>query len=171
MTAAISSSSPHKMQIRLATRDDVIPLAQLFAASVRAIGPDAYSPAQVEAWAASAEQRETFRDLILRPKTYVACDSSGPIGFCGLEPDGHVVSVYVRPDCARQGIGGCLLRHIIAEAAASGIESLYAEASEFSLPLFLKYGFHVTGQETVERNNVTFTRHLVKRRLASGEAC
>jgi len=157
------------MQIRLATTEDVISLAQLFAASVRAMGPDAYSPAQVDAWAASAESPETFRDFILRPTTYVAYDSSGAIGFCGLEPDGHVRSVYVRPDRARKGIGSRLLLHILAEAAGCGIERLSAEASEFSLPLFLKHGFHATGTETVERNGVAFTRHLVEWRLSVGE--
>lgn len=153
------------MQIRLATESDVPPLARLFAGSVRTLGPDAYTPSQVEAWAASAEDLVAFREFILGPRTYVVFDASGVCGFCGLERDGHVASLYVREDRLRRGIGRRLLQAVIDDAATSCIPRLFAEASEFSAPLFLKIGFESVGTEQVERNGEAFVRHLVERKI------
>ena len=44
---------------------------------------------------------------------------------------------------------------------------LYAEASEFSLGLFKKFGFHVYDTEVVDRQGVQFYRHLVELNLAA----
>ena len=52
---------------------------------------------------------------------------------------------------------------VLDHAAQGHIERLYAEASEFSLPLFLNTGFLKVGTETVNRDCVTFERHLVER--------
>ena len=154
------------LNIRLARDLDVLPLARLYADAVRAAGPAAYAPSQVAVWTAFAEQADAFREFILRPRTFVAEDASGPLGFCGLEPDGHIASVYVRGDRLREGIGTRLLQAAIAHAEQSGIERLFAEASEFSRPLFLKVGFQAVGAETVNRDGVTFIRHQVERRLS-----
>ena len=43
---------------------------------------------------------------------------------------------------------------------------LYGEASEFSLGLFKKFGFHVYDTEVVDRQGIQFHRYLVERHLA-----
>ena len=42
------------------------------------------------------------------------------------------------------------------------IQRLYAEASEFSLGLFKKFGFRLYDTELVNREGVQFTRYLVE---------
>ncbi len=150
------------IEFRIATEGDVVPLAELYADSVSTAGPQFYTPAQVDSWASSVANIDRFREFILKPTTYVATDESGPIGFCGIEQDGHVASVYLRGDRQREGIGTRLIKVVLDHAAQSQIERLYAEASEFSLPLFLKMGFLSVGTETVEHNGSTFVRHLVE---------
>ncbi|MEZ6050723.1 MAG: GNAT family N-acetyltransferase [Planctomycetaceae bacterium] len=151
-----------RLKIRIATADDLDELAELFVDSVRTVGLQRYTQTQVDSWAASASDREWFQEFILKPRTYVAIDETDPVGFCGIEADGHVASLYLRGDRQRHGIGTQLLKHVLDYANRAGINRLHAEASEFSLSLFLKLGFQTVGTETVERNGATFARHLVE---------
>jgi putative acetyltransferase len=149
------------MRIREATEADAPALAVLFADAVRAAGPARYTPTQVDAWAAAADDPRALYARLLRHETLVAEDETGPIGFAGLAPDGHVTALYVRPGRMRRGVGTALLDAVLARAAARGFGRLYAEASLFSLPLFERAGFVVTDVETVERRGVRFERHRV----------
>lgn len=151
-----------EVRIRPAADGDIPELARLFATSVRTLQRTAYSPSQVASWAASAENEARIRDLILHPRTDVAVNVSGFLGFAGIGPDGHVASVYVRPDRHRCGFGSRLLWTLINHATIVGIDRRYAEASEFSLPLFLKLGFRKSGTETFEHGGGLFVRHLVE---------
>ncbi|WP_448561514.1 GNAT family N-acetyltransferase [Trichothermofontia sp.] len=122
-----------------------------------------YSPAQTAAWAAFAANLDQFQRFILGVTTDVAIDISGIIGFAGISATGHVASVYVHPDRTRQGIGSLLMQQILAYAQVHKLPRLYAEASEFSLGLFQKFGFSLYDTEVVDRQGVTFTRYLVER--------
>ncbi len=150
------------MLIRRADSRDLPQLSQLYRDSVEAIGPTAYSPQQVTAWSAFA-QADNFALFIATATTFVAEDASGIVGFCGIEADGHVASIYVRPDSMRLGIGSRLLSHVLLHANDLGLRRLHVEASHFSRPLFLRHGFVDSGTEVVERNGVSFERFLMER--------
>lgn len=135
-------------------------MAALYRDAVRALGPLAYTPAQVEAWVATADEPR-FEAFILGPETLLAEDETGLIGFAGWRPDGHVASLYVRPDQTRQGLGSQLLAAVIERAQAAGVVRLFSEASVFSLAVFERAGFRLTGTEVVERRGASFTRYLV----------
>ena len=154
------------MDIRIADASDLTELAVLFRQTVLVNGPQHYTPAQTEAWAACASDMDHFRQLILGATTYIA--ERGPLllGFAGFEGNGHVASAYVRHDYLGQGIGSALMSVILEQATHQGLKRLYAEASEFSLGLFQKVGFHLYNTEVVERQGVEFQRYLVERYLA-----
>jgi putative acetyltransferase len=151
------------MNIRLAQESDLSELAELFRQSVLSTAPQRYTLAQTQAWAAFATDADHFRQFILEPTTYVATDATGIVGFAGIALDGHVTSTYVRGDRIRQGIGSALMQVILDQASSDSITRLYAEASEFSLGLFKKFGFHLYDTEIVERQDVQFKRYLVER--------
>jgi len=139
---------------------DAPALAALFAAAVRGAGPQHYTPEQVEAWAAAAATPGF--PLATRNVTLVAEDPSGVVGFAALRPDG-VDALYVHPDRMREGIGTMLLRCLLAEAEARGIDRLWTEASAFSRPVFERHGFAVAEVETVVRRGVRFERFRMVR--------
>ncbi|MEM1042304.1 MAG: GNAT family N-acetyltransferase [Bacteroidota bacterium] len=151
------------MPFREAIDADLPALAALYAEAVRAAGPAYYTPEQVETWATAAGL-PTFRRLVPRPLTLVAEDEFGPAGFAGLAPDGHVASLYVRPDRMRQGIASALLRALLDHAADQGIERLYTEASALSRPVFERFGFALDEVERVELRGVAFERYRMVRR-------
>ena len=67
----------------------------------------------------------------------------------------------------RKGYGGLLLAAALAEAKRLGLTQLTTEASAFSYGLFLRYGFELTGLESVERGGVGFIRYRLHCRLPS----
>lgn len=153
------------MEIRLAVKADVPTLAQLFYDTVMAHGPEHYTAAQTAAWAASTLDAIAFEHFILGVQTYVAEVPTGIVGFGGLSSEGHIASLYVRQDCLGQGVGSAILQHLMVQAQRDRLPRLYAEASEFSLGLFQKYGFHQYDTEVVERYGIAFTRYLIEKSL------
>ncbi|MDG2614751.1 GNAT family N-acetyltransferase [Thermoleptolyngbya sichuanensis XZ-Cy5] len=150
------------MNIRLAEESDLAELAALYQHTVLQHGPQHYSLVQTQTWASFAENLDLFRHFIFDATTYVATDETGIVGFAGIEINGHIRSTYVRGDRLHQGIGSMLLQALLDDAAAKPVTRLYAEASEFSLGLFQKFGFRLYDTEAVDFNGVAFTRYLVE---------
>ncbi|MEC4983319.1 MAG: GNAT family N-acetyltransferase [Oscillatoria sp. PMC 1068.18] len=151
------------MIVRVATESDISQLGQLYTNSVRYLAPQYYSPAQVQAWASFPSERESFAKFILEPTTFILQEAETIFGFSGIADDGHITAVYVHHNYLRQKIGSRLLATVLESAQVNKIPRLYAEASEFSQPLFAKFGFETYAQEQVERNNVCFERYLVQK--------
>jgi len=151
--------------IRIATEADLPTLAALFRDTVLVNAPQHYTAAQTEAWAAVDGASPRFHQFILGVTTYVAVDDTGTVGFAGIGEDGYVASIYVRHDCLHRGIGSTLMQRVLDHAQDRHIQRLYTEASDFSLGLFIKFGFRQYDTEVVDRNGVQFTRYLMERVL------
>ncbi|MFQ2613657.1 MULTISPECIES: GNAT family N-acetyltransferase [Aeromonas] len=139
-------------------------LLDLFEQSVRRLGPAHYSPDQVEQWARGAHHPRLASQL-REHHGWVIEQDDVPLGFATLSDDGHLSLLYVSADHPRQGLGTLLLERVLAAASQMGLGSLTTEASAFSLALFLRHGFLLTGLETVERGGVQFIRHRLHCRL------
>ena len=156
------------MNTRPARPRDAETIGRLFADAIRTAGPERYTARQVDAWAASADDPAAYGRRMLRARTTVAEDETGVVGFVALGEGGHVAGLFVRGDRQRRGVGRALLAALVEHADASGVARLHAEASVFSLPLFLAAGFVVAGTETVEVRGVLFHRALVERTAGGG---
>ena len=150
------------MNIRMANESDLLELSTLFRHTVLVNAPQYYTPAQTAAWASSPDNTARFCQFILGVNTFVATDKTGILGFAGIGEDGHVASTYVRHGCLRQGIGSALMQAVLEYAEKHHLQRLYAEASEFSLGLFQKFGFCLYDTEIVEHHGVQFKRYLVE---------
>ena len=139
-------------------------LLDLFEQSVRRLGPAHYSPEQVEQWARGAHHPGLASQL-REHHGWVIEQDDVPLGFATLSDDGHLSLLYVSADHPRQGLGTLLLERVLAAASQMGLGSLTTGASAFSLALFLRHGFLLTGLETVERGGVQFIRHRLHCRL------
>lgn len=148
-------------------REQQIPdLLALFEQSVRRLGPEHYSPEQVEQWAQGA-RHPGLAGQLREHHGWVMEQEGIPLGFVTLSDDGHLSLLYVSADHQRQGLGGLLLERALQTASQLGLHSLTTEASAFSLALFLRHGFEQAGLETVERGGVSFVRHRLYCRLPS----
>lgn len=144
---------------RLAAAADVPALAALYSATALTLGPQVYSPEQVQVWVRSTDDAERFARYILDAQTWIADDAAGPAGFCGVSVHdglGEVHSLYVRSDLTRRGLGARLLGHAMAQAGASRFE---AWATPFSRPVFERAGFALQRVASEPYQGVVFERY------------
>ena len=153
------------LSVREAIASDIPALANLFRSAALGAGPEYYTPHQVREWAAFADEDEAFSHFILKATTLIAEEDAGIVAFGGIEADGHIASLYVRPDRLRRGIGSALLARLVELAVERGIKRLYAETNLLSRPLFEGFGFEWIDTETVERGEALFERYIVERFL------
>jgi putative acetyltransferase len=149
------------LSLRHAAAADLPALAALYAHCARTLGPQVYSSEQVAAWQSFAQDGEAFADYVLRAETWLAEDDAGPLGFCRIESDGEVRSLYVRAAATRKGVGAALLAHALAQARSNGIERFAAWATPFSLPVFGRAGFALVRTVREPFQGVVFERYRV----------
>jgi putative acetyltransferase len=151
---------------------DAPALAALTLASISRIGPRAYSPAQVAAWAARHPGPERFTASAAKGDwIVVAVDADDrPIAYVLAEADGHVDMLYCHPDHAGNGVGGLLLRLAEKQARNAGITRLFTEASELARPVFARSGFTLLHRRDFTLpgadGDVTIDNYAMEKRLA-----
>jgi putative acetyltransferase len=148
---------------RLARESDFPRLREIFRETVLKLAPSLYSAEQVTAWSLSPNNRERFWWFIFEADTYLLIENDVIIGFCGLQENGHIASLYVDADYTRQGYGTKLLLYVLKKGEKQGIKRFFTEASFFSQPVFLRCGFQVVTRETVNYNNVLFQRYKMEK--------
>jgi len=126
--------------------DDAEVLAAILASAITDIGPHAYSPAQVAAWAARHPGARRYRERIADGDViFVAADADDrPVAYVLLEQDGHIDHLYNHPDHTRRGLATQLLAIATIYARKHGVERLYSEASDLARPAFERAGFAAT---------------------------
>lgn len=100
------------VQIRAYSEADLDALIDLFTGSVRRVASRDYSPAQIEAWAPVAVNREQWATRLSGRPTFVAEAAEEIAGFSDLEPDGHIDMMFVHADHQGRGVARALLDHI-----------------------------------------------------------
>ncbi|MGF1678853.1 MAG: GNAT family N-acetyltransferase [Candidatus Methylacidiphilales bacterium] len=159
----MSVSHKYKM-LRNYTPHDAERLAAVYRDAVRSIGPQAYSPHQVEVWAAYPEDIEEFRGRLSRGHTLVAEIDGEVVAFGQIEPSDHIAFLYCVGRESRKGICSEILHVLEQYAHSHGVSELDTDASRISRPFFEKHGFCVIEVEHVVRLGVNFERFRMKKK-------
>ncbi|NEX94416.1 GNAT family N-acetyltransferase [Caulobacter sp. 17J65-9] len=156
---------PPQVTLRPYRPDDAPAMAQLYFDSARTLGPRRYTPEQVAAWAPAPADPASFRVRAEDGRTtLVAVDAQGAVAAYGdLEPDGHVDHLYCRPDMAGAGVAEQVLDALISHAQATGVRSLYVEASELARSLFERKGFEVVERRDFVLRGVPIHNYAMRR--------
>lgn len=81
----------------------------------------------------------------------VAYDDAGvPVGTGRLLPDGHIGRMAVRKPGRGNGVGGALLRALMAQARSRGDKVVVLSAQTHAAPFYLRHGFSIDGEEFYE---------------------
>ncbi len=139
-----------KLALRPALPADAPKLAALFRASVEELAREDYSAAQVEAWAALADDEADFAGKLAGELTIVALMGSEIAGFARLKGADHLDMLYVHPAFARRGVGTGLCEAIEKLAAARKAPMLTADASDCAQAFFAARNY------TPQRRNMVF---------------
>ena len=155
------------VHIRAYDETDLDALIDLFTGSVRQVASRDYSPAQINAWAPVAVNREQWATRLGGRPTFVAEVAGEIAGFSDLEPDGHIDMMFVHADHQGRGVARALLDHIHAQAGKRGIGRLSTEASITARPFFERNGFEVIEAQDVELRGETFRNYRMAKALTA----
>jgi putative acetyltransferase len=138
-----------KVSLRPALPADAPVLAELFRASVAALAQEDYSEAQIDAWAATADDEAAFSQKLGHALTIVALRAGEIVGFASLKGADVLDMLYVHPNAARKCVGTQLCEALEKLAAARKTILLKADVSDCAMGFFALRGF-----EPVQRNMV-----------------
>ena len=149
-------------RIRSYTESDLPRLARVYRDAIRGVGAQYYTPEQIDAWSSFAEDTGEFRQWLDEAAIFVAENElAAPVGFAGLEERGRISSLFVAPEAMRRGVGSALLARLMHEVSERRLTRVTTDASEFSRPLFEKFGFKVRRTEHTTFRGVDFERYVM----------
>ncbi len=125
-----------RISLRPALSTDAPILAELFRASVAELAEEDYSEAQLEAWAATADDEAGFAKKLLAELTIVALQKGEIVGFASLRGADVIDMLYVHPSAARQGVATQLCEALEKLAAARKATILKADVADSALAFF-----------------------------------
>ena len=148
------------INIRKYEHSDLISLAHIYKSSILQLGRQYYTEKQIAAWSGFADNIKSFEQWISKATIYVAENGNRQIlVFGGIEGSGRISSLFVDPKATRKSVGKVLLSRLISIIKIRGIVKATTNASEFSKPLFEKYGFTVHNLGITSFRGVNFTRY------------
>lgn len=151
-----------KCFIRKYDDSDLPSLVEIYRKSINHVGHEYYSKEQIDVWSNYSKEMEIFRKWITDSTTFVAFHQQVPVGFGGLDEKGRISSLFVDPEAMRQGVGSSLLKRIMSEIENRGLNHITTDASEFSKPLFEKFGFRLKDIEHIMFKGVSFHRYAME---------
>ena len=146
---------------------DAEALAELGRAAIGAIGPEAYTEEQVEAWLANFAGPEVYQaQADAGTQIFIAVDDDdNPVAYAMLELTGHLDHLYCHPDHTKEGIASSLLEMAALYAKYNGITHLFTEASEIAKPAFEGAGYSAVKKRTFEIDGVEITNWAMVREI------
>ncbi|WP_374546169.1 GNAT family N-acetyltransferase [Rhodoblastus sp.] len=154
-----------KIALRPALPADAPSLAALFRASIEELAQEDYSEAQIEAWAAVADDEEAFAKKLAGELTIIALLQGEIAGFASLKGADCLDMLYVHPDFARRGVATQLCDALEKLAGARKAASITTDASDCAQPFFAarayapqKRNMIFLGDEVL--GNTTMTKQL-----------
>ena len=143
-------------------------LAAIFVAAIEELTGDDYSTAQQEAWAAAADDEETFGTRLAGELTLIATIKNSPVGFAALKGKDHIDMLYVHPSVAGQGVGAMLCDALEKLAGSRGAKILSVDASDNAEGFFLKRGYIGMQRNTVTVNGEWLANTTMQKTLGDG---
>ena len=150
------------MVLRLIVSADEILLREIYADAIESQAPQLYSDQQVKSWAALAWLPGVLDKTLREGSGWISGEDAA---FAIRYPLDRLALLYCRGRAARQGHGKTLLERIEADAIADGVSFLRTEASQFSRPLFERYGWRLDAPETITIAGVPFERYRMHKAL------
>ena len=140
--------------IRAATASDAVSMIDIHARSIRALCRDDYQTEQIDAWIGKRTPEEYVARIGARP-FFVAEIDSKLVGYAAYSPiSNELLSVFVDPDFARQGVATALVDDLLASARSKGVTTLWLDSSLMAVLFYESVGFISTKEITHDFNGV-----------------
>ncbi len=152
--------------IRLYTPVDLEPMVRLFTQTVHIVSSSYYSPEEVEAWAPSKPDMETWRRFFGERYTLVMDSDNGITGFGCLGIDGNTVDMlFTHSVHQSEGIGSVILEALEAEAIRRGSNEILLTTSATAWLFYQKRGYQYYYSEKKVYGPVVFDCQILRKTL------
>jgi putative acetyltransferase len=144
-------------------------LIDIHHASITKVGPLAYNPAQIAAWASKTREPDEWLDWYRDgDRITIAFSPDGvPAAFSLLESDGHLDMLYCHPDHVRKGYALRLIREASTFGSEAGLSMITTDASELAKPVFLAAGYVIDSRQDFLLDGVPIHNYAMCKDLVS----
>ena len=149
------------MQIREANKTDIPQMKKLFKETVLEINKKDYSIIQVQDWASCGEDELRWESRLNTFNHFVCENNNQIVGFCAINKNGFINSIFVSEDHQRQSIGRKLMTKILDYSAMHKIKNLKSEVSITAKPYFESFGFQAIKKQNAEANKLTLINYVM----------
>lgn len=153
------------LSIRIANENDADEIRRIYRDTIMSVNSKDYSPEQTTAWAAAADEKNTWLDKI-RDQYFLTAIVKGEIaGFGSVTKEGYIDFMFVRKDLQGLGIATELLSRLESFARSGNIARIWAEVSITARPFFRARGFEITERFVKTVNNISFDDCIMTKQL------
>lgn len=152
-----------KVQVRCYQDGDAKHIASIFYNTVHTVNAKDYTKEQLNAWAPYYDNYAAWQEKCAQLNPFVATIDGTIVGFAEFEPNGHIDCFYVHHEFQGAGVGTALMREIEMEAREKLLPRMYTEVSITAKPFFVRKGFQVIKQQTVEIRDIKLTNFLMEK--------
>ena len=140
-------------------------LRAVFESAIHEVAIRDYSQLQVDTWAPRDYDAGAWALRVRGIAPFVALIDDAIAGYADVQPNGYIDHFYVAATAGGQGIGGLLMRRILARAEELGLAELTSHVSLTAQPFFAHFGFEVVehrvfGVRGVEMRNAAMRKVL-----------
>lgn len=139
------------MKIRRYKSEDCPEIVELFYNTVHAVNSRDYNPAQLDAWAAKTADISKWDKSLSANYTIVIEKDNIIIGFGDIDKSGYFDHLFIHKNFQGHGIASLIANEIERYARENNLSIITTEASITAKPFFLKRGYKLIRQQTVER--------------------
>lgn len=148
---------------------DVNSVIALFQRSIRDLGAENYSKAQLAAWAPEEVDREAWQQKLSTAHTLIAEADRHILGFISFYTEesasGYIDLLYCCPRHIRRGVAGTLYKQAEAILCSEGANTVHSHVSLSAQAFFTHQGFATEQLETVRRRDVELARYAMRKAL------
>ena len=118
-------------------------LRAVFESAIHGTARRDYSQLQVDTWAPRSFDVAAWAVRVQVIHPFVATIDGRVVGYADVQASGYIDHFYVASEAGGLGVGGALMRRILARAAELGLAALTSHVSIAAQPFFAHFGFEV----------------------------
>jgi len=153
------------IELRAFRPGDEPALRAVFESAIHEVAIRDYSQRQVDAWAPRPCDVDAWARRMQGIAPFVALLDGRIAGYADLQASGDIDHFFVAAAAGGQGVGGALMRRILARAGELGLDELTSHVSITAQPFFARFGFEVVEHRVFDVRGVEMRNVAMRKRL------
>ncbi len=153
------------IELREFQAGDAPALRAVFESAIHGTARRHYSQLQVDTWAPRTYDAAAWAAKLQALAPFVALLDGAIAGYADVQPSGYIDHFYVASTAGGQGVGGALMRRILARAEDLQLAELSSHVSLTAQPFYAHFGFEVVEHRVFDVRGVQMCNAAMRKRL------